>query len=148
MEPNAPVPTVAQPEPVTPQPQPVAPQPPAPTSYQPTSSTTTTKRSKITARGIQIALGLFWLLDGALQLQHQMFTSNFANNVLAPAADGQPGIVSGPMNLSIHLILRHPAFFDALFALVQLAIGALILWKRTTKVGLWGSVIWGLAVWY
>ncbi|HTB49203.1 MAG TPA: hypothetical protein VK712_03915, partial [Verrucomicrobiae bacterium] len=60
---------------------------------------------KITKRHIQIALGLLWLLDGALQLQHQMFTSAFANNVIAPAGQGQLGIVSGPIHLAVRIIL-------------------------------------------
>jgi hypothetical protein len=103
---------------------------------------------KITKRHIQIALGLLWLLDGALQLQHQMFTSAFANNVIAPAGQGQLGIVSGPIHLAVRIILLHPAVFNACFALIQLALGILILWKRTTRAGLMGSVAWGLIVWY
>jgi hypothetical protein len=103
---------------------------------------------RITRRGVQIALGLLWLLDGALQLQHQMFSSNFANSVLAPAAQGQPTIVSGPMHFCIHIILLHPAIFDACFALIQLGLGVAILWKRTTRYGLIASVVWGLVVWF
>jgi uncharacterized membrane protein YwaF len=106
------------------------------------------RSKKITSRGIQIVLGLLWLVDGALQLQHQMFTSSFANNVIAPAAHGQPVVVSGPMHLGVRIILSHPAIFDVCFALIQLAIGAAILWKRTIKYGLIGSMIWGLSVWF
>lgn len=102
----------------------------------------------ITRRGVQIVLGLMWLLDGALQLQHQMFTSNFANKVIAPAAQGQPILVSGPMHFGIHIILLHPAVFDACFAVIQLGIGAAILWKPAAKYGLMASVVWGLSVWF
>ncbi len=102
---------------------------------------------KITKRSIQIALGLLWLLDGVLQLQSQMFTSSFANNVIAPAAQGQPAFVSDPMHLGITVILSHPAFFDACFAIIQLGLGITILWKKTTKYGLYASVFWGLGVW-
>jgi hypothetical protein len=104
-------------------------------------------KSRITQRGIQIALGLLWVLDGALQLQHQMFTSNFANQVIAPAAQGQPRFVSAPMNFGLHLFLHQPFVFNALFALTQLGIGVLILWKRTVREGLIVSVLWGLMVW-
>jgi hypothetical protein len=76
-----------------------------------------------------------------------MFSGNFANNVIAPTAAGQPSIISAPVLLGVHIILLNPAFFDACFALIQLAIGASILWKRSTKVGLIASVIWGVAVW-
>jgi hypothetical protein len=102
----------------------------------------------ITRRHIQIALGLLWLLDGALQLQHQMFTSAFANDVIAPAGQGQLGIVSGPIHLAVRILLTHPAVFNSFFAGIQLLIGLLILNHRTIKAGLILSVVWGLVVWY
>lgn len=37
-------------------------------------------------RGLQIALGLLWLLDDALQYQPYMFGEGFITQVLAPAA--------------------------------------------------------------
>ena len=103
---------------------------------------------EITRRNIQIVLGLLWLLDGVLQLQRQMFTSNFANQVIVPNAQSQPLIVRGPIHFAVHIILLHPAFFDACFALIQLSLGVLILYKRTAKYGLLGSIVWGLGVWY
>jgi hypothetical protein len=103
---------------------------------------------KITKRKIQIALSLLWLLDGLAQLQPKMFTNQFANNVIAPAAQGQPAVVSDPVNFVVHLILHQPALFNAMFALIQLSLGVLILCKRTTKYGLIASIFWGLAVWY
>jgi hypothetical protein len=105
-------------------------------------------KTGVSKRGIQIALGSLWLLDGALQLQHQMFSSAFASQVIAPAGQGQPIAVYGPINFEIHVLLMHPAIFNALFALIQLAIGVLILNKRTIKLGLVASIVWGLGVWY
>jgi len=102
----------------------------------------------ITRRGIQIALGLLWLLDAALQFQPQMFTSNFANHVVAPAGQGQPGFISGPISFEVHTLLLHPALFNAFFAGIQLLIAILTLWKRTAFYGLIGSVVWGLSVWF
>jgi hypothetical protein len=89
-----------------------------------------------------------WFLDGALQLQHQMFTANFANEVITPAAQGQPSFVSGPMHLFVHIFLIQPALFNTFIAITQLGIGLLILYRRTAKLGLWSSIIWGLFVWY
>lgn len=102
----------------------------------------------ITRRKIQVGLGLLWFLDGALQLQKQMFTSNFANNVLAPVAQGQPRFVNGVMHFGIHIFLLHPAIFNTLIALIQLGLGVLIIWKRTAKLGIICSIFWGLFVWY
>ena len=106
------------------------------------------KNIKVTSRGIQIALGLLWLLDGLLQLQPRMFTADFANNVIIPAAQGQPDFVAEPMLFLSHIFLLQPVLFNALIALVQISLGLLILWKRTARLGLWASVFWGLFVWY
>ena len=103
---------------------------------------------RITKRTIQIALGVLWLLDGALQLQPQMFTSNFATQVIAPAAQGQPRLVSGVMHFAIRVFLLHPAIFNSFIAITQLGLGVLILWKRSVKLGLILSIGWGLFVWY
>jgi hypothetical protein len=103
---------------------------------------------RITRRGIQVTLGLLWLLDAGLQFQPQMFTRSFALNVIAPAGQGQPFFVSGPLSFEVHTLLFNPALFNAGFALVQLALAMLILWKRTARYGLIGSVVWGLSVWF
>lgn len=105
------------------------------------------KKMRVTRRGIQIALGALWLLDGLLQLQPRMFTAAFATDVIAPAAQGQPGLISGPMHLLMALFLWHPALANTGIALTQIGLGVLILWRRTAWFGLWGSVGWGLFVW-
>jgi hypothetical protein len=105
-------------------------------------------RNQITRRKIQIALAGLWLIDGVLQLQPRMFTSAFARKVLLPASIGQPVFVNDPMHFIIRLILHQPAVFTALFGLIQLGIGLLILYKSTARIGLIVSIIWGLLVWY
>jgi len=103
---------------------------------------------KLTAvRKIQITLGLLWLLDGFLQLQPKMFTAGFANQAIGPAAAGQPLIISGPIHFGIRVFLTHPTLFNSFFAIIQLLIGVLILNKKTARIGLRGSVLWGLVVW-
>ena len=99
-------------------------------------------------RNIQIALGLLWLLDGVLQLQRQMFTSNFASKVIANSALGQPRVVNGPINLSIHMFMLHPAIFNSVIVIIQLSLGFLILSKKSVKFGLITSAGWALFVWY
>jgi len=106
------------------------------------------KRSLITKRFVQISLGALWILDAALQLQHQMFTSAFANSVIAPVAAGQPAAIYGPIHFEVHLLLLHPAIFNSIFALIQLLLGLLILFKRTARAGLVLSVFWVLGVWF
>jgi len=77
-----------------------------------------------------------------------MFTAKFASGVISPAAAGQPPIVAGPMHFFIHIFLLHPAVFNSFAAITQLGIGGLILWKRTIRIGLVGSIGWGLFVWW
>lgn len=102
---------------------------------------------RITRRGVQLALGGFWLLDGALQLQPFMFTGGFAKHVLEPAAMGQPSFLQALVRLNASVVLWHPAVFDTFFALTQLALGAGLLWRRSARLALAGSVVWALGVW-
>ena len=57
-------------------------------------------RGRATARTIQIGLGLLWLIDGLLQLQTKMFGKGFADNVILPATQGQPALVSSTIRTS------------------------------------------------
>ncbi len=96
---------------------------------------------------LRIALGLSWLADGLLQLQPPMFTRAFVSSVLAPAAMGNPAPVAGLITAASRAIGPHVAVWNAVFGGVQLAIGAGLLWRRTGRAALAGSVLWGLAVW-
>ncbi len=103
---------------------------------------------RVTRRGIQITLGLFWILDGGLQLQPAMLTSKFATGVIAPAGDGQPAFVGWPVHQAAALIGRQPAVADLAFALIQLALGAGLLHRRTVRWALAASVAWAVSIWY
>ena len=102
----------------------------------------------MTRRQLQIALGVLWLLDGALQVQPFMFTSGFARDVIAPAASGQPPLVATPVSWAAHLIGSNPPVFNAAFAAAQLLIGLGLLMRATARVALGASIAWALSVWY
>lgn len=106
------------------------------------------RRFTVTRRGLQIALGVIWVLDGALQLQPFMFGSGFASQVIAPAGDGQPGWVAGAVHWAAGLIGSSPTAWNAVFAGVQLAIGFGLLIRPLVRLALLGSIAWGLGVWY
>ena len=99
-------------------------------------------------RGLQIALGVIWLLDAALQYQPFMFTRAFAAQVLAPSAMGQPAFVSGPVLAAAQQISAHPAVWNALFATVQLTLAAGLFWRATARAALIGTIVWSLSVWW
>jgi hypothetical protein len=101
-----------------------------------------------TRRGIQIALGVLWLLDAALQLQPFMFTADFARQVLAPSGQDQPVWVSAPTDFFARLIAGHPAPLNVGFALVQLALGIGFLVPRLVRPAIVGSVAWSAGIWW
>lgn len=98
-------------------------------------------------RRLQIGLGLLWLLDGALQFQPFMFTKSFFAGVLGMANMGLPGPVATAVYPIAELVVAHPAVWNALFASLQVALGAGLLYRRTARVALIASVPWALGVW-
>jgi hypothetical protein len=102
---------------------------------------------RISARSIQVGLGLVWLLDGLLQLQPKMFGADFANQVIAPSAQGQPGWVASVITHMAHLMSTQPVLTDVVFAAIQLLIGAGLLVRQTVRPALLLSFVWALGVW-
>ena len=119
----------------------------APRSVAPSTRSVSRPRSGLDRRALQLTLGALWLFDGALQLQPSMFTPRFADQVVVPAASGQPGWVAWPVLHSAHLIAHHTIVADLLFAVVQLALGLGLLFRRTAQRALIASVAWALGVW-
>ncbi len=105
-------------------------------------------------RGLQVALGLIWLLDGALQFQPFMFTKGFVNQILLPSAQGNPGWVADPTISLAHYIEPHIAAWNAFFATLQVLIGvgiaggALARRPSIIKIALLTSMVWALMVWW
>ncbi len=102
----------------------------------------------LTRYRVRAVLGALWILDGLLQLQRSMFTAAFAHQVLAPAGQGQPWLVSAPVALTARLVAAHPAAWDAGFAVIQLGLGIGFLVPRLTRPALAASVAWALGVWW
>lgn len=99
-------------------------------------------------RALQLALAGLWVLDGVLQLQPFMFTKDFARQMLAPSAHGNPAVIAGPITAVASLVARHPVGANAGFAATQILLGLAIAWRPTVKAGLAASIGWALAVWW
>ena len=99
------------------------------------------------ARIIQTALGLIWLLDGALQFQSFMYGNGFIRMLKANAA-GQPYWLSSSINWAANTLHSQQVLLNTLFALVQVAIGLGLLYRRTVKPAIALSVLWAFAVWW
>jgi hypothetical protein len=100
-----------------------------------------------TQRVLQVVLGLFWILDAALQFQPYMFTKAFVNDNILASASGQPNVVDWVITKVGHFIDPHVAVWNTFFALIQLAIGAGLLFRRTVRPALAVSFLWVLGVW-
>ena len=101
-----------------------------------------------TRRGVQVSLGVLWLLDAALQLQPVMFTADFARQVLAGAGAGQPDWVAGPVDFFARLVAQHPVPLDAGFALIQFALGIGFLIPPLVRPAILVSVAWSAGIWW
>jgi hypothetical protein len=69
-------------------------------------------------RGLQLYLGLIWLLDAALQYQPFMFGPAFVTRIIEPAAAGNPRWVTSPVTWASHVMLHNVAAFNTVFASV------------------------------
>jgi hypothetical protein len=109
-------------------------------------------------RILTASLGGLWLVDGILQLQPAMFTSTFAQTVLAPNLQGEPGVIANIVALGIRVWNVNMVFHNWLSAIVQLLIGILLLsvlvlparsggWSKTRRFALWLSLAWALVIW-
>lgn len=95
-------------------------------------------------------LGALWLFDGLLQFQPQMFGQNFVVNILVPNLSSQPHFIEQIVNWGMWLWNTNTVVTNTLAALLQIAIGILLLLPRSNtffKAGLWVSIVWGIVVW-
>lgn len=101
-------------------------------------------------RSLQLALATAWLLDGVLQLQPSMFSRGPGGlaGMLAAGAHGNPQPVASSIAWAAELIGRHAGLANLAFALVQVALGLGIAWRRSTKAALAASIPWALSVWW
>jgi hypothetical protein len=95
-------------------------------------------------------LGAFWIFDGLLQFQPQMFGENFVTNILVPNLSDQPAFLHTIVERGIQAWSTNMVVTNTLAALLQVAIGVLLFFPlsgRSAKFGLWISIIWGIIVW-
>jgi hypothetical protein len=100
-----------------------------------------------TRRTLQTALGLLWLLDGALQFQSFMYSKGFIQ-MLTGMASGQPHWLGSSMGWAANIASKDLTLFNTLFALTQVFIGLAILYRPTVKVGLAATFAWTPVVWW
>jgi hypothetical protein len=77
-----------------------------------------------------------------------MFTPFFVTQGIKLSAAGSPSMVASSVDWAGQLMLQHVALYNALFATTQLLIGCGMLFRRTLRLALAGSIAWALAVWW
>jgi hypothetical protein len=100
-------------------------------------------RLHLTRRSLQIVLGLFWIVDGLLKFQPALFKPAFVDTVIRPMAIGQPTVVGSTINHMANFLSHEATMWVAVFGLIEIAIGAAMLSRRTVKPALVASFIWG-----
>jgi hypothetical protein len=98
-------------------------------------------------RIVQVVLGLFWILDAALQFQPYMFSKNFVHTFVLANASGQPAVIHWAITNVGNFLAPHPAPWNTLFASIQLVIGVGLLFRRTVRPALAVSFPYALGVW-
>jgi hypothetical protein len=98
-------------------------------------------------RAFQTVLGVIWLLDGVLQFQPFMYSAGFIHTLTDTAA-GQPHWLASSITWAAHIAQHDLTLFNTLFALVQVAIGLGLLYRRTVKPAIALSLAWSLVVWW
>jgi hypothetical protein len=100
-----------------------------------------------TQRTLQVILGLFWILDAALQFQPYMFGQGFVHTFILANASGQPAPIAWFLTHMGHFLSPHIAVWNTFFAVIQLCIGTGLLFRRTVRPALVVSLFWALGVW-
>jgi len=98
-------------------------------------------------RVLQIVLGVFWILDAALQFQPYMFGQGFVDTFILNNATGQPFVLGDFITHIGHFVSPDIAVWNTFFALIQLCIGVGLLFRRTVRPALAVSFVWALAIW-
>jgi hypothetical protein len=98
-------------------------------------------------RAFQTALGLLWLLDGALQFQSFTYSKGFIRT-LTSNASGQPYWLASSIRWAADLAQQNLTIGNTLFGLTQVTIGLGLLHRRTVKPALALSFAWSLGVWW
>ena len=112
-------------------------------------STDTSRGFRVrTQRALQILLGLFWIIDAALQFQPFMFGHQFANQFILANAQGQPEPFGYLITHIGNFIAPDSTVWNVFFALIQLVIGVGLLVRRTVRPALVISFFWALGVWF
>jgi hypothetical protein len=103
---------------------------------------------RVTRRGVQIGLGLIWLLDAVLQFQSYFFSQGFLSGMITPLASGQPGPIAHSITWAAGVASHHLIQYNSVFAITQVVIGLGLLFPPAVRPALVLSFVWAPFVWW
>lgn len=101
-----------------------------------------------TRRQVRALLGIFWLLDAALQAQPQLFSATTWRVDIAQSVMGEPSWVRHGVFLAIGIISAHPVAWNSAFVAIQGLLGLALLLDRFPRLALLASLPYVLGVWW
>ena len=106
------------------------------------------ERRLIGRRGLQIALGILWLVDAGLQAEGEKFARDYPLGTLAQSAMGAPHWVNRSIFAGINPFVAHWAWWNLACTLIQVAIGVSLVSGRFTRMALGVSFAWAAVIWW
>jgi hypothetical protein len=106
------------------------------------------ERRLIGRRGLQIALGILWLVDAGLQAEGEKFTRDYPLGTLAQSVMGAPQWVNRSIFAGINPFVAHWACWNLASILIQAAIGVSLVSGRCTRTALGVSFVWAAVIWW
>jgi hypothetical protein len=77
-----------------------------------------------------------------------MFTMNMVNGVMVPIINNQPAPIAASLHWIVAVTTQNLTLVNLLIAVVQIAIGILLLTGFRVRATVIASIIWALVVWY
>jgi hypothetical protein len=102
----------------------------------------------LTRRHVRAVLGGLWLLDAVLQAQPALFRPDWWRDSLAQSAMGQPAVINRSIVWGAGVIAHHAAAYNAVFVLIEAAIGLALLAGRFERAAIALSIPWALGIWW
>ena len=102
----------------------------------------------LSRRAVRGCVGALWLLDAALQGQPHLFTRDWLSSDLAQSVMGQPPEINHSIYSVINLLLPAAAAWNAVFVLIQAALGLALTLGRFERAAIVASIGWALGVWW
>lgn len=103
---------------------------------------------RFTRRHVQLALAMFWAVDAILQLQAPNFTPDLVYGTILGNIENQPQPIAASILAAVHLLGPYAFELNVAIIVGQLALALGLVFRRSVKLALAGSIVWALGIWW